>query len=135
METFTCSRCNASKPVQPSGGTGYAVSSEGAKVCYACCADVDRAAMIETGRATLYLTPENRPTPTGAARYLNARGDVRNWPGTLRFPFSGLTVGAHNFAGRVYNAYFTGPDGATWVARQYGDNTSIAHCRRLKSRP
>lgn len=134
METFTCSRCNEAKPVNASGGTGYAVNSEGGKVCYSCCADIDRARMLETGRATLYLSPENRPTPTGVARYLNARGDVRNWPGTLRFPFSGLRVARHNIAGRVYTAYFTGPDGATWSARNYGEHSDIAHCRRLKSR-
>lgn len=99
-------------------GTGYGVAPDGRRVCYVCCADSDRAYMLEHGRITLYLDT------TGAR--------VTNWPGTLAFRTGPIRRGRHNIARWQYCAWFTGPDGATWIARQYGDDTQIAHCRRLK---
>jgi len=99
---------------------GYGTGTDGRTVCYACCADADRAGMLATGRATLYLSGDA------------SGGQVSNWPGSLTFAVNGFRSMRHNIAGRQYIAYFTGPDGARWSARQYGDNTQVAHCRRLK---
>lgn len=96
--------------------TGYGTTRDGRRECYDCCAARERAAMIATGRATLYLT-----------------GDaVTDWPGKLRFPVGHVRKGRHNMARVRYDFRFSGPDGATWSGVQYGDNTQIAHCRRVK---
>lgn len=104
--------------------TGYGTGHDGRTRCFACCADSDKAAMVETGRATLYL-----------ARKYPGKYHVANWTGSLSFDVLGGTPskGRHNIARVQYSARFVGPDGATWSARSYGDNNEIAHCRRLAS--
>lgn len=57
---------------------------------------------------------------------------VTNWPGSLSFRTGYIRKGRHNFAGTRYDTWFTGPDEKTWHAVQYGENTQIAHCRRVK---
>lgn len=91
--------------------------------CYACCAATERAAMIENGRATLYLTTEQA---TG-------RGLLTDWPGKLVFRGGVVRKGRHNMARVRYDVWFTGPDNKPWHAVQYGDNTQIAHARRVQS--
>ena len=104
--------------------TGYGVDAEGNRHCYACCAELDRANMLGTGRATLYLTTKAESASYGSAK-------VTNWPGSLEF--SGrYSVGRHNIARKRYDVVFIGPDGAIWTGTQYGDNTQICHCRRTK---
>jgi hypothetical protein len=64
--TFHCVDCNLDKPIQTDGGTGYATFMDGDKVCYACVAVRDRAAMIEHGRSSalpLYLTRKSIHKP------------------------------------------------------------------------
>ncbi len=126
MATFTCWQCGETKPIQTEGGTGYARvdTPQGEKiVCYDCCAVRDRIQMVQTGRITLYLT---RPGI--------GSGQVANWPGTLHFPVhqGAIKTGRHNIAGKRYDVWFTGPDGKPWHGVQYGDNTQICHCRRVK---
>jgi hypothetical protein len=121
---WKCSDCGAVAEVGASGtcGTGYGYySAEPDKpVCYACCGKRERADMIETGRAVLYLTERE------------GCDVVTNWPGTLSLPVRYKRTGRHNFAGRRYDVWFTGPDGANWHGVQYGDNTQICHARRVK---
>lgn len=105
-------------------GTGYGYAADGPDekpICYDCCGKRERARMIETGRATLYLVHKRG----------DIRGEVTDWPGTLRF-MGYVSQGRHNMAGRRYDIRFTGPDGAQWHGTQYGDNTQICHCKRLK---
>lgn len=121
--------------------TGYATDSDtGATYCYECAAARDRDAMIVSGRATLYLVNDGtRPAreyriprePQTMARYGER---ITNWADRLSFPVTRLQMSRHNIAGRRYDAWFTGPDGFTWYAVTYGDNTQIAHCRRVTSR-
>ena len=96
--------------------TGYGEDDAGKRHCYACCAEHDKAQMIQNGHATLYLTDNG----------------VTNWPGSLRFNFGTVRVGRHNIAGKRYDVWFTGPDNATWHGVQYGDMTQICHCKRIK---
>ena len=122
-KTFTCCDCGETKPVNPSGGTGYAVfeNGRGDKVCYACCAIRDKARMTAESRVALYLvTRENRLV-------------VSNWPGTLEFPVMESRAGAHNIAGSRIDAWFVDHDGSRWHGVQYGDNTQLIHCRKLKA--
>lgn len=102
--------------------TGYGTDAEGRTYCYACCADNDRAAMIATGRATLYLS----------GNWSDRTSVVTNWPGSLSFRASYQKTGRHNIAGKRYDVWFTGPDGKHWHGYQVGDNTQICHCRRVK---
>jgi hypothetical protein len=131
---FVCGRCGEVLPVQTEGGTGYAYETEnGPPVCYACCGEIDRARMIETGRAVLYLT-HNR----ASGNYSNTFGQyvdgkVSNWPGTLNFP-ARVRIGRHNIAGRRYDVWFNGPDGYEWHGVQYGDNSQLTHSKRTKTK-
>jgi hypothetical protein len=118
---FACFRCREVKPLQTSGGTGYGADGNGNLICYSCCADIDREDMRRTGKATLYLT-------AGA----DGTADVTNWPGTLRFRTGPVRRGRHNMAGTRYDVWFTGPDGKEWHGVQYGENTQIVHCKRVK---
>ena len=95
---------------------GYGTDADGKRQCYQCCADLDRAYMIEHGRIALYLTDKA----------------ITNWPASLSFPVLSRTTGRHNIAGVRYDVWFRGPDGATWHGVQYGDNTQICHCKRTK---
>jgi len=102
--------------------TGFGYDSDRRTYCYACCAEREQASMVDSGRAVLYLSKQDE------------RWAVTDWPGTLRFPTHGTPRrGRHNMARVRYDFTFTGPDGRTWAGTQYGDNTQIAHCRRLKS--
>lgn len=113
---------------------GYATDAAGKTACYACCAERERAAMIETGRATLYLSydAERGGYNNKVIRYSNVR--VTDWPGVLEFKCGGLRTGRHNIAGKRYDVWFRGPDGFVWHGVQYGENTQIAHCKRTKER-
>ena len=125
---FHCDICNKDRaPLVSDYGknrpmfSGYGVDRENRKVCHACAAKHDRAAMIRDGRTTLYLCESE-----------TRRADrVTNWPGSLSFPVAYWTEGRHNIAGRTITAYFKGPRNTWWSARNVGNNTQIAHCKRL----
>jgi len=121
---FKCSHCGNVKHVNAGGiGTGYGYDENNAIICYDCCGTLDKARMIETGKATLYFTPDE------AASYNKCK--VSNWPGTLSF-IGAYSIGRHNFAGKRYDVEFTGPDGFKWHGVTYGDMTQICHCKRTK---
>jgi hypothetical protein len=122
VSALVCARCGKAITRGDGIGTGYGVTRDGLKYCYACCGEMDAAEMIATGRATLYLT---HPGAHGSA-------SVGNWPDTLRFPVHYVKRGRHNMARWRYDFRFTGPDGKEWYGVTYGDNTQLAHCRRLK---
>jgi len=122
--TFYCSTCKRSFPIQPNGGTGYAVKRNGHKVCYACCAIRDSLEMCKSGhskRLPLYLSKDKE-----------GRYTVSNWPGTLSFRVWCSKEGKHNIAGTRTDVWFAGPDGHEWHGVQYGEFTQIVHCRRTK---
>lgn len=122
--------------------TGYGVDASGARHCYACCAERDKADMTRTGRATLYLSSEpyrglgcvdwaNLADVQGPADDRRA-WKITNWPGSLTFRPHYVKRGRHNIARTRYDAWFTGPDGKPWHGVQYGDMTQVIHCRRIK---
>jgi hypothetical protein len=94
-------------------------------ICYQCCAADDKRHMNETGRIMLYLDKARGSAIAGGYK-------VSNWPGSLSFPVSYVNVGRHNWARVRYDFRFSGPDGEPWRGTQYGDNTQIAHCTRVK---
>lgn len=88
--------------------------------CYDCCASDERQAMVETGNACLYLTQKQ----TGWY--------ITDFTGVLTFPVSHHSRGHHNLARVRFDAWFTGPDGKPWHGTQYGENTQIIRCKRIK---
>lgn len=125
MYNPTLLECGHAPTPRPPGSisTGYGIAPDGARHCFACCADRDRADMIETGRAVLYLVSKH-----------DEPLEVTNWPGSLRFPVMGSNTSKHGggFGSQRTDAWFTGPDGKLWHAVNRGDN-QLARCRRLKS--
>lgn len=115
--TFVCSVCNQEKSIQKTGGIGYGYNHSNDKICYACCGELDKKEMVEKGKTTLYLTDKA----------------ITNWPNSLSFPISYRKTGRHNFAGKRYDVWFTGPDKKNWHGVTFGDNTQICHCKRVNS--
>lgn len=116
--------CDCGHMSDPSDySTGYGIDSEThLKYCYACCAERERAAMIQHGTATLYVIEEDG---------IPVR--VTDWPGKLVFPVRGYRKGRHNIARIMVSVWFKGPDGFLWYGRQVGDNNQCANFRRTKS--
>ena len=146
-EIISCDDCGEVIVKPDHCGTGYARTTDGKVICYACCGKRDTEAMIATGKATLYLTFAQTPLPPRTHDHFTyfsrecglwqrdsegQYGKVSNWPGTLEFPLTYGKAGLHNMARTRYDVWFKGPDGARWYGVTYGDNTQICHCRRLK---
>ena len=127
---FICSDCKQTIAFPFSGGgTGYGLDKGGNMTCYICCGARERAAMCDTGKATLYLSGGDCFGMKGSGAY-----EITDWPGQLRFKPWHVKRGNHNIAGRRYDSWFAGPDGFVWHGVTYGDNTQIHHCSRTKEK-
>lgn len=105
---------------------GYGVTPDGKKLCYDCCAKREKESMLTTGRALLYLTHNTSQ--------LNPFYELTDWPGHLRFRVFHMRKGRHNIARVRYDVWFMGPDDVRWHGVQYGDNTQVTYCRRVKGK-
>jgi hypothetical protein len=106
--------------------TGYGTDDQGKRSCYDCCAKQERAAMIKTGRGTLYLT--------SAAANGRMCDFLTDWPGKLRFQAFNVTKSRGYGFGRRYDIVcgsFVGPDDYIWSFRNAGD-MHLARCKRTK---
>lgn len=101
---------------------GYGIDKQGKRICYKCCGEMDKETMIKTGKITLYLCQDG----------VNG-SKVSNWPDSLSFKVSYLKKGRHNIARTRYDFWFTGPDGKQWHGVNYGENSMLANCKRIKS--
>ena len=121
-------------PTEPHASctTGYGTDKDGNRKCFQCCADSDRQEMIETGKATLYLSKSIGTEGIYAGREV---WTVGNWPGSLKFRTGPVRKGRHNIARTRYDVWFRGPDGKDWHGVQYGENTQVCHCHRLAKQP
>lgn len=126
-ETFRCEGCGETKPVQPSGGTGFATAPNGDVVCYGCCGWLDIATMLDGKAPPLYWESFGR-------------SHVINWPGSLKLHVTGtgrisrVVVGGR-FMGYKRTVYFAGPAGSRWSGVSYGTGTAgdfLRNVRRLK---
>ena len=117
---FTCDICKQTKEFKSNHTAGYGINDKEQKVCYACCANEDRAKMKETGKAVLYLCT-------------NKQGDyiVTNWPDSLSFKCYHYSIGSHNWGLKRYDVWFDF-EGRTWHGVTYGDNTQLCHCKQTK---
>ena len=118
--TVTLSCGHAPSPHGPHT-TGYGITQTGARFCYDCCAYIEKSAMMESGRTTLYLSKNK-----------NGDWDLTDWSGHLSFPVRTLHGGRHNIARTRYDVWFKGPDGMLWHGVQYGEWTQLCHCKRTR---
>lgn len=127
MENFRCVDCGLEVKPGSTGGTGYAVRGNpdeygvAGKVCYECCAVVERKQMEKNDEECLYLVEDS-------GRYV-----VSNWPGTMKFFVYAHKSGRHNLAGYRMDVWFKDHTGRRWWGVQYGKNTQIVHCKKLKN--
>lgn len=129
-----------------SAPSAYGMTADGKKHCYACCGEMDRKGMIETGKGMLYLTkmPWKEWQATCIMRFgtyatymegMCDRFTISNWPGSLTFrPHHVQRFTGWGFGGSypIYSVYFTGPDGMTWYGRAAGRYSEILRCRRAR---
>lgn len=99
--------------------TGYG-EMDSKKYCWTCCADHDRKVMEKHGKITLYLMDID-----------GLQGKVTNWTGYLSWPCK-IRLGKHNIA-RVRRDVWFKVNSDVWHGVQYGDDTQICHCRKLKT--
>lgn len=121
---------------------GYGQDDEGNRYCYPCCGERDRERMVRDGKATLYWTGCSYQRTAKPGRWELPRfnfgerdcGEVANWCESLRFIVVELRHSFHNLAGKRYDVWFIGPDGKRWHGVQYGENTQLVHCKRVKGK-
>lgn len=65
-------------------GTGYGIDEQDKKICYACCADIDKEYLRKTGKLSGYFNGN----------------EFLNWPGTFRVKVNYIRKSWHNMAGR-----------------------------------
>jgi hypothetical protein len=137
MEKFVCAKCGKHKEVKENGGTGYGINNQEQKICYECCAIDDQEYMDTHDRYTLYLTykvTHNAYTDQYGNKFGERREyEVTNWPGTLRYKCC-VKKGNHNMTGSRYDVWFKDKSGNNWHGIQYGKNTQLCHCKKLKPR-
>jgi len=123
-ETITCDCGHTIAKPDPAKfcGVGYGVDNAGKTSCYECCGKQDLAQMEKDGKTWLYLTRD----ATG--------GKLTNRPGTLVFFPSRIKKSGHNMAGSRYDVWFTDKQGRAWHGVNYGENTQICHCKRMKAK-
>ena len=140
---FHCDMCGRNLPTGGNGcGTGYGKDASGDLICYRCCGilDLDEMAAAKPGeRVMLYLTfdkilPQRERVRSRhhLPRWYVSGGYVSNWPGSLKFKTLNIKEGYHNIARVRYDTWFQDHTGAWWWGVQYGDQTQIIHCMKLK---
>ena len=92
--------------------------------CYDCCALIDSEFMRDNDRITLYLAKN------GSGTY-----EITNWPGSLRYSAGTPIIGKHNMAGIRRDVWFKDICGNWWWGVQYGNDSEICHCKKLKHEP
>lgn len=116
---------------------GYGTDSEGNRFCFDCCTDQDKKQMMDTGKIALYLVsiPEDElPVIRGGMSYdSRVIAHITNWPGMISIPIYGISKGRHNWAYVRYDVWFTFA-GEEWHGTQYGNDTQLCHCKRLKAK-
>jgi len=109
------------------------------RVCYDCVAVRDKWVMDIEGRITLYLDGLlsikiqgdriiKRKTKSGV------KITVSNWCGSLEYPVDILRVGNGGIAKVRRDVYFQDHNGDYWWGVNYGNNSPLVYCRRLKGK-
>lgn len=102
-------------------GTGYGITKEGNKVCYACCAKHDEQALMAlTGKNKLCLYLVGK----------DGQEEVTNWPGTLRIKLRRVKKGRHGSAGTRRDVWFA-YKGKHFHGTQYGEINDVCYIRAV----
>lgn len=117
--TFHCACCDKDITHHSGHTTGYA-QCDNKKYCFDCCGDYDRRCLETENSYILYLTEDN-----GIWR-------ITNWPGTLCFPARYGRSFLHFGRVKAIRVYFEDHKGNSWRATQYGDDTQVARCKKIK---
>jgi len=100
--------------------TGYGVTDNGERHCYECCAKMDREFMDSNKKITLYLVERD------------GKFFIENWAGSLSYKVQFSKKGGHNIAGSRLDVWFNDHHRRQWHGVQYGNNTQLCHCKKLK---
>lgn len=133
---FVCATCGKEYPAQTTGGNtgGYGIDANNRKHCLPCCAEREKAHILENGKGTLYLVYEQEPRSASYCGWFTPKnGKLTDWGGFLSIPINRIKRGGHNIAGCRYDVWFTF-GGREWHGVTYGDNTQICHIRAIKSK-
>ena len=57
---------------------------------------------------------------------------LTNWPASLKIAIGYVRKGRHNMAGTRYDVWFKAY-GHTYHGIQYGENTQLCHCKKIKA--
>jgi hypothetical protein len=129
-----CNRCNSiiKPPESSSGSTGYGIIDLGdgpVKVCYPCCATLDKEYMHKHGRITLYVhinIDSSKPIESNIVHV-----SVVNWPHSLILQCFKWKKGKHNIGGERLDVWFEF-GGRIWWGVHYGFNNEIVYCKRTQ---
>jgi hypothetical protein len=119
MNKFKCFACKKSITNHSEFTTGYGLDEHGHKICFFCCAILDKEIMDMEGKISLYLCRKD-------GKYY-----VTNWPGTLSFNVRESKIGMHNLAKRRTDVWFIDHNSDKWHGVSYGEFTQVCHCRRI----
>ena len=98
--------------------TGYGIDKDGNKVCFACCGDLDKKQLLETGKLYGYYSG----------------GYFSNWPGTFKLLANYSKKSYHNFAGRNGRTdFWCRFEGNEYHGVHIGHNNECATIRKIKS--
>ena len=119
LKYFLCAKCSSKVPISYSCAMGYGYLSPFTtlddRICYPCMARYELDDLLSTGKGLLYL----------------GKYTVTDWTGTLSLPITYQKKGRHNIAGTRYDVWFR-VGAEKWYGVQYGENTQLIHCKRMK---
>lgn len=112
-------------------GTKCGIYASCIPVCYECCANRDKEYMRTHDKITLYLSEEKVEELHMGKPYTCIKYTISNWPGSLIFKPYRLAKGKHNISRTRIDVWFTF-EGKDWWGVNYGENSQILHCKKLK---
>ncbi len=116
--SFKCSQCGKDKVHESEFSTGYGTDKEGNKICFECCG-LNNAKELD-----------NLKKGEKSIQYWDGK-NIINWPSSLVIKPYYTTKGRHNIA-RIREDIYFNFNGNKFHATQYGNNSQIAHIRKIK---
>lgn len=143
MEKTYCSICGAecvptsfydeekTKPIN----TGYGVDKDGNKVCFACCGEMDKKTLRETGTLRGYLIVPSKPLPYQRTGVEDLHGaEFTNWPGSFRVSVDSYGKRSFNNFGAPRTDFWFFWEGRRYHGVNVGDNSQCATVKVVKSK-
>lgn len=109
---MNCSMCGKEMPYNKFG------TILGQKICYKCCAEIDKKQMRDEGKITLYWHNDK----------------ITNWPGSLKIKPNNISIRRHNWGLEATYVWFYF-ENKLWLGKHIGYNSELIHCKQLKHQP